>query len=635
VTAACATADTLVALLEGALPPDRAEALDAHVDGCAACAAVVAELGALSGDGPRVVGRYRLERTLGAGAMGVVWAAWDPELQRRIAVKLVRARGGDAASRAAGRARMVREARALARVSHPNVVAVHDVGEHDGEVFVATELVDGDTMAEWQHGRGWREVTLAWVQAARGLAAAHAEGLVHRDVKPANVLVGRDGRVRVGDFGLARTDLTDAPTEDDVGSPSDVAAAASPALARVTATGHVAGTPGYMAPEQRTGPIDARADQFALCVALAEALSGRRPLAGATLAIRDVPAALVAALERGLRVKPGDRFPAIAELADALVAATEASEAPAPVAPPPPRPRRITAGVIALVLGAGTAITVGALRDDGDGDRTPAPVVTPAPDPAPVVAAATPTPTPSPSPASPDAAPPPPSIDAAIAKVGARRSTPPPPAPASASALDPAINGYTLLYVQFTDKVGQTAQAQRDREDGAGCLATLGAAPASESWERVMLRATCEMVDGRCRAGLARLAAIPLASSPVNAPIATMIERRFCPSWEGDLTTRVRRYEAQAADGTRLPFAVDRYRRELLALADDPDLAGVPADRKLSAADGPGVVAKGFIRLVHHLRSIQRCADATELEAKAATLGISVPEHAAYRLHCP
>ena len=131
--------------------------------------------------------------------MGVVWAAWDPMLERRVAIKLMRPEVGEH-----GPARLLREARALAQLQHPNVVAVHDVGEHEGEVFLATELVDGEPLDRWQVGRGADAIVEIYVQAARGLAAAHAIGLVHRDIKPSNIFVAKDGRARVGDFGLAR-----------------------------------------------------------------------------------------------------------------------------------------------------------------------------------------------------------------------------------------------------------------------------------------------------------------------------------------------------------------------------------------------------------------------------------------------
>jgi serine/threonine protein kinase len=195
----CLDVDELVAMSEGSLASDRVDVVISHIDGCADCAEVVAGLGGFERSA-REVGRYRLEKVLGAGGMGIVHAAWDPELRRRVAVKLVHPHSADGAARA----RMLREARALARINHPNVVAVHDVGEHGDGVYVATELVDGETLATWCARRPPAEIVGAWVQVARGLAAAHAEGVIHRDVKPSNALVSRDGRVRIGDFGLAR-----------------------------------------------------------------------------------------------------------------------------------------------------------------------------------------------------------------------------------------------------------------------------------------------------------------------------------------------------------------------------------------------------------------------------------------------
>ena len=285
----CLETDLLVAMIEGRLHEDRANAVIAHVDECPSCAELVGSLGAI--DTPRTIGRYELGEVLGSGAMGVVFASWDPHLQRRVALKLVRPEKSDPESRA----RMLQEARTLARVNHPNIVTVYDAGEHESEIFVATELIEGETMATWPCGRSVEEVVRAWVQAARGLAAAHAAGLVHRDVKPANVLVGHDGRVRVGDFGLAL--------------PSD-----SPASSLLV------GTPAYMAPEQWGHTIDGRADQFALCVSLVEAVTAHRPSANDRPGIIDHER-LSKVVTRGLRQEPAERYPSMDELADALLAA--------------------------------------------------------------------------------------------------------------------------------------------------------------------------------------------------------------------------------------------------------------------------------------------------------------------------
>src|SRR5690606_7185636 len=219
----------------------------------------------------------------------------DEDLDRKVAIKLLR---GELSRDEHGRTRMLREAQALARLSHPNVVQVHEVGQWTDHDYVAMEYVDGRTLDRWLAAgpRSWREILDVMVQAGRGLEAAHAAGLVHRDFKPANLLVGRDGRARVLDFGLARaaserdSKSSSKPIADIVEtaehsvfelsrSSDDLegATAASSAFDKLlTVTGAVLGTPAYMAPEQHLGqPADALSDQFSFCVVLYEALYGQ------------------------------------------------------------------------------------------------------------------------------------------------------------------------------------------------------------------------------------------------------------------------------------------------------------------------------------------------------------------------
>ncbi|MEM7158581.1 MAG: tetratricopeptide repeat protein [Myxococcota bacterium] len=267
--------------------------------------------------------RYVVLERLGAGSMGLVYAAYDPKLDRRVALKLLHARGGpEQGTRRAQR--LAREAQAMARLNHPNVVTVHDVGTADDRVFVAMEHVDGQTLTKWLAStRSWREVIEVFLAAGRGLEAAHQQGLVHRDFKPDNVMLGSDGRVRVMDFGLARAD-DDGSLDDDEDSARyrsvDVDLAS-----HLTRTGAVMGTPAYMAPEQHMGQaVDARSDQFAFCVALYEGLYGSRPFRGDTVAAlglaameghiedpppgRSVPKWLRRVVVQGLAAAPDERF---------------------------------------------------------------------------------------------------------------------------------------------------------------------------------------------------------------------------------------------------------------------------------------------------------------------------------------
>ena len=261
---------------------------------------------ALSPVGPgATVGRYVVLSQLGAGAMGVVLAAYDPELDRKVAVKMLQARDSDSD---AGRARLQREAQSLAKLDHTNVVAVHDVGVHAGQVFVAMEFVAGQTLTAWLEAepRSWREVVSVFVDAGRGLAAAHRAGLVHRDFKPDNVMIGDDRRVRVMDFGLARTEAGADTNQGDNVLPAnagllDRSSSSEPSL-RLTRTGALLGTPAYMAPEQFRGlPADALSDQFSYCVSLYKALYGEPPFPAKTIH------ALVAALAHATPPSPPER----------------------------------------------------------------------------------------------------------------------------------------------------------------------------------------------------------------------------------------------------------------------------------------------------------------------------------------
>ncbi|MBE7454295.1 MAG: protein kinase, partial [Kofleriaceae bacterium] len=274
---ACPTADTLAGFAAGALDAAESAAIEGHIDGCEPCRAALSSAVRGAAPEPRF-GRYRIETVLGAGGMGLVYRAHDPELARAVAIKVVRPEDEAGAADGGERARLAREARNLARLSHPNVCHVYDVGEHEGEVWMAMELVEGVDLRQWAAGRTPREVTRALLDAARGLAAAHEAGLVHRDVKPPNVLVTRDGRAVVTDFGLARG--------DEPGTSSAAAAAAG--VVRVS------GTPGYLAPEQLTAAsVDARADQFAWAVMAWELLAGERPFPAE-------PVARLAAIRAGL-----------------------------------------------------------------------------------------------------------------------------------------------------------------------------------------------------------------------------------------------------------------------------------------------------------------------------------------------
>jgi tetratricopeptide (TPR) repeat protein/tRNA A-37 threonylcarbamoyl transferase component Bud32 len=318
----CPDETELVEYVEGLLPEEGTKALDQHVDACTSCRRVLASFALGSrppeepaGDALPAAGeRYEIHDVVGTGAMSVVYAATDRVLDRKVAFKVLRDPDPDQA------VRLQREAQAMAKLAHPNVVPVHDVGIANGRMFLTAELVAGRTLAAWldEVPRGWRAIVNVFVQAGRGLAAAHAAGIAHRDFKPSNVLVGDDGRVRVADFGLARRDPHPGP----------------PLAQGAQGSTGLVGTPAYMAPEQLAGgAADANSDQFAFCVALFEALYGVRPfnaddLHGLRAAIargpvvprppRHVPRTLRAIVLRGLASDPHKRHASIDRLGAAL-----------------------------------------------------------------------------------------------------------------------------------------------------------------------------------------------------------------------------------------------------------------------------------------------------------------------------
>ncbi|MDI3286667.1 serine/threonine-protein kinase [Polyangium sp. 15x6] len=336
---ACLDENLLFELSVGQLDGAALAKAEEHLDTCPRCRRVVAATlrasGAAAPPPPpalvkrgTAIGRYLVVERVGVGAMGQVFAAYDPELDRKVALKLLRFSSRPRAEEEQRRARLAREAQTLARLSHPNVVTVFDVGTWETQFFVALEFVAGGSARAWatREPRAWREIVQLWMQVGRGLAAAHAAGVVHRDLKPDNVLVRADGRAQVTDFGLA------AETR-----PRD--AAAMPTGMAITETGALLGTPAYMAPDQLEGaPASEASDQYAFCVSLWEALHGERPFVGRTVAelaraareeaprapaSSPVPQAVRRLLQRGLHPDPRERHPSVGALVDALERATE------------------------------------------------------------------------------------------------------------------------------------------------------------------------------------------------------------------------------------------------------------------------------------------------------------------------
>lgn len=716
----CLSADQLVRLVEGAITGPALRALEQHIAGCRTCAAALGGLGGQhatlamgsegseGGDGDaavaaaagahhgRRVGRYQLDRRIAAGGMGEVWAAWDPQLRRDIAVKLVRperARGDDGRERE----RLLREARALARLTHPNVLAVYDVGELANEVFIATELVVGDTLAS-RGGAGTdaRALISLYLQAARGLAAAHAAGLVHRDVKPANLLLGADGRVRVADFGLAIR--AHAPTPSPTPPPDPTAS--------ITATGDIAGTPAYMAPEQWAGePADARADQYALCLALAEGLAGRRPpvdpMPGVpTIATRDLHAFLTERrpaspaltqlthiLARGLSKAPADRFPTTLALADALetilatwpvtdpsspAAPTAPAVAPSPAsaptapnsAPPttpsppsatPVRSRLALAAIVLAVAGLAVAATLWLQRATPPSTAPPPAVSSPVVSSPPVSSA----PAPLPSSASLPAPAPAPSPPAAVP----RSLAPSPPARPRASrvaAVTPPAAASAPSGSSSPPADPSIAVASAGTRAAAAPQVAM-ATPFDLSALLNDLRAALRVHDvAACR----RLLAGAPAALPASIRFTLEMHAAFCDMRAGDCaggTARLTRaYATQPDPAPDLEVFADQYcpitgdldtrQRRLsaqVAVASFGDRWAVPAcDRLLPAARALGRdvrtvldrarAAHSLQRLATCLGSAGRCADAHQLWLAAVathdTLRAATPDLTA---RCP
>ena len=336
------------ALATGETPGDLAEAVTVDDRG---------GRGAREATAVTTAERYQLLGELGRGGMAVVHAAMDRQLGRRVALKLVRPDRVDSA----GRARLLREAQTMARLRHPNVVTVFDAGTRGDQVFVAMELIDGGSLTRWlaTAARDWRAIVKIFVGAGRGLAAAHAAGLVHRDFKPDNVLVDASGTPHVADFGLA------VPSGDD----DEARGGGDAPLATITHAGTVVGTPAFMAPEQLAGEAaTAAADQFAFCVALHRALFAAAPFSGDSVTAlrtsieagalvaptdtRGAPTWLVAAIRRGLAARPADRHPSMTALVELLARERGWRRWRLPV----------VGGV--AVLATGAAIAVAATRPD-------------------------------------------------------------------------------------------------------------------------------------------------------------------------------------------------------------------------------------------------------------------------------
>jgi serine/threonine protein kinase len=551
----CPPDERFARLVDGQLSDDEVHALEAHADACPSCTRVLAELARTVAPEPAdwLGERYRLLEPLGAGGMGVVYAALDDKLGRKVAVKRLResAPGSSAERR---RARFLREAQLLASLSHPNVLTVFDVGGGERDLYVVMELVDGWPVSRWvvETDPDWRRIVDVYLQAGRGLAAAHELGIVHRDVKPDNILVARSGRVLVGDFGLAGLTDTVTPIE----SPP------SPA-APLTQTGAVLGTPAYMSPEQHAGkPGDAFSDQFSFCVALYETLHGRRPFAGRTAseiaaATREgalapgrdgVPRVVDRVLAAGLDPTPARRFPSMA----ALLAALERARAARPR-------RRLAVGLaaVAAIGAAGVAIAgLGRLppRSQKIARIAPVPATQPAapgggsPD-AGIARLLAPAPVPAPAPVAPPPAAP------RLPRSVAKRA---PDAPKQVALGDgPPLDADAALV--------RAAEAA-DHRDGTACLAALDAVaswPAELVRRTDELRADCEMLRGNCELGRTLLEPIYASDRTIGSAARGLLRARVArmcpPATFATVNQRIRAVYLQADIASQSPEKHPRW----------------------------------------------------------------------------
>ena len=430
-------------------------------------------------------GRFTILETIGAGGMGVVMAAYDPQLDRKVAIKVMRAHGKSQ--------RLLREARAMAQLSHPNVVTVYDAGTIEGRVYIAMEYIVGTTLRGWlaERRHAIDDILDVMMKAGRGLAAGHAVGLVHRDFKPDNVLVGRDGRVRVIDFGLAVPATDDTTTSGRARRPSTVDMTDND-----TTMGPMSGTPRYMAPEQHDGgQLDARADQFAFCVALYEGLYGRVPFEVQTyveqvaavtagqVRVPDQPAVprrIVDAILRGLRARPEQRWPAM----DALLAE---------LAPATPKRTRTFA-----IVGLGAAVAAAAITFAAVKAGKPAAAASPCDGGDDAIAAAW----------TPDARG---KIHAAL--IASKRSH----APATAERVERELDRYVADWRARRREVCEATNVRHDRSDAAY---DLGMHCLNERAEEV--RSLAELLGGPPDAQLADRAVAAVERLPPVAPCATV-----------------------------------------------------------------------------------------------------------------
>lgn len=404
-------------MLQGELAGAARHELEDHLDGCPMCAQLMVELAQIffpsdeeEDDGAPSerldhIEHYQVRGILGKGGMGAVYEAFDTELERKVALKLLRADMVEPTQRAAYSQRMWREARVLASLNHPNVLTVHDVGQWRDQVYIVTELIDGQTLGQWleQEQPHWRQIIEVFVQAGRGLEAAHEAGLIHRDVKLENLMMTRQGRVVVMDFGLARMTIEPDPVRFDAETArlSQAAPQRPPkpgAALTLTGSGVIMGTPAYMSPEQHLGGvIDARTDQFSWAVALFEAIYNERPFRGDSLNALmlavcsgkiipepqgfDAPPALYPLLCRALEPDAADRFERFDELISKVAALTSEEVSAAENEGKPATlsaPRWLIAAIV-LVVGVGASVLIMSKLNQPEANPTPQPELRPEP----------------------------------------------------------------------------------------------------------------------------------------------------------------------------------------------------------------------------------------------------------------